>query len=75
MAFFTEPENRILKFIQKYQILKDILSRKMITEYNINTRLKNYINIVKKIIGIGRKTDTRTNETKVAHIILHVTVT
>lgn len=61
--------------MQKYQILKDILSRKMITEYNINTRLKNYINIVKKIIGIGRKTDTQTNETKVAHIILHATVT
>lgn len=75
MAFFTEPENRILKFMQKYQILKDILSRKMIIKYNINTRLKNYINIVKKIIGIGRKTDTRTNETKVAHIILHATVT
>lgn len=55
MAFFTEPENRILKFMQKYQILKDILSRKMITKYNINTRLKNYINIVKKSLVLAEK--------------------
>lgn len=41
--------------MQKYQILKDILSRKMITKYNINTRLKNYINIVKKSLVLAEK--------------------
>lgn len=63
--------------MQKYQILKDILSRKMISKYNIKYQTKKLYKHSKKknLIGIGRKTDTRTNETKVAHIILHATVT